>query len=187
MSNIIGLAGFAGSGKDEAAKALVGLGYRRIAFADVLREMALAIDPFVFERAEGDGDIYIFRRLSAVIQNYGWDDAKNEFPDVRRLLQRLGTEAGRDILGENIWVDTALGRETTDKLVVTDVRFPNEVEGVRKRGGIVVQIQRPGVGPRNDHASETSLLNYEFDAVIVNNGTIDELHEKMINLTKEPV
>lgn len=182
---IIGLSGFAGAGKDEAAKALVRQGYTRIAFADVLRDIAVAINPYVYERADDDEDIHVFRRLSNVIRNYGWDDAKNEFPDVRRLLQRLGTEAGRNILGENIWVDTAFKHADSDKIVVTDVRFPNEAEGIRDRGGRVVRIERPGTGPRNDHPSETSLLDYNFDAYINNNGSVEDLHRAALEVVAE--
>lgn len=179
MSEIIGLAGYSTSGKDSAADALIAEGYERIAFADVLRDIAVAIDPYVYEVAEVDEDIFIFRRLSAVIQSYGWDYSKNEFPDVRRLLQRLGTEAGRGILGENIWVDTAFGRVKTDRVVFTDVRFPNEAEGIKSRGGVVVRIDRPGVGPRHQHPSETSLVNYPFDHHIENDGTLEDLHQKV--------
>ena len=181
MATIYGISGFAGSGKDTAAQALMEeRGFERIAFADVLRDIAEAIDPYVLERAEDDGDIYIFRRLSQVIQNYGWDYSKNEFPDVRRLLQRLGTEAGRDILGENIWVDTAFARTDADKIIVTDVRFPNEAEGIKARGGTLVRIERKGVDPRNDHPSETSLIDYDFDYTIDNSGSIEDLREMML-------
>jgi len=114
-----------------------------------------------------------------MVDQHGWDWAKNNVPDVRRLLQRLGTEAGRDILGVNIWVDTAFARVDNDKVVVTDVRFPNEADGIRQRGGEVVRIERPGVGPRNNHPSETSLLDYEFDVTIYNDGTIEDLHRKV--------
>ena len=155
-------------------------GFERIAFADVLRDIAEAIDPYVLEQAEDDGDIYIFHRLSQVIQNYGWDYSKNEFSDVRRLLQRLGTEAGRDILGENIWVDTAFARTDADKIIVTDVRFPNEAEGIKARGGTLVRIERKGVGPRNDHPSETSLIDYDFDYTVDNSGSIEDLREMML-------
>lgn len=176
---IIGLNGFAGSGKDEAAKALVAAGFTRIAFADVLRDMAYAMDPYVLETIESDGDMFIFRRLSKVVDNYGWDFAKNNFPDVRRTLQRLGTDAGRDILGENIWINTAFNRANAADIVVTDVRFPNEAESIQARGGKVVRIERPGLARVNDHPSETSLLDYPFDVTIVNDGTIDDLYNKV--------
>ena len=183
---LVGLSGYAGAGKDEAAKALVQQrGFTRIAFADVLRDMAYAINPFVLEVTEDEEDLIIVRRLQDVIDGYGWDFSKNEFPDVRRLLQRLGTEAGREILGENIWVDTALARAEGD-IVVTDMRFPNELEAVEQQDGITIRIERPGVGPRNDHASETSLSDHSlFRHIITNDGGIEELHNKVLAIVDD--
>lgn len=177
-SDIIGLSGYSTAGKDEAAKALVEHGYTRIAFADVLRDMAYAIDPYI-DVSDGPHE-YEFGRLSGLIDRYGWDQAKNDFPDVRRLLQRLGTEAGRKILGENIWIETAFSRAASSNIVVTDVRFPNEADAIRSRAGVVVRITRNGVGPRNDHASELALVDYPFDYYIENNGTIEDLHAKVV-------
>lgn len=180
MTQIIGLSGYSTAGKDEAATVLVNHGFERVAFADVLRDMAYAVDPFI-DVGDGPHD-YEFGRLSDIIDKYGWDYSKNIFPDVRRLLQRLGTEAGRDILGGNIWVDTAFNRAKSDRICVSDVRFPNEAQAIRDRGGVLVRITRKGVGPRNDHPSETSLNNYDFDFYIENDGSIEDLHAKVKNL-----
>jgi hypothetical protein len=177
---IIGLSGYAGSGKDAVAALLVPAGFTRVAFADVLRDVAYAADPYV--RSEFPDGGFRFERLQAVIDRDGWHIAKNNNPDVRRLLQRLGTEAGRDILGENIWVDTAFARADSSDIVITDVRFPNEFEAVRSRGGITVRIDRPGYGPRNSHASETSLDDAEFDYYINNNGTLQALSDTVVTL-----
>ncbi len=197
--NILGLHGYARSGKDAAAEALVAIGWERIAFADVLRDIAYATDPYVqvtqdaadsLQQQHPDeyviaGDWYdeaggeVFARLRLVVDTYGWEYAKEQFPDVRRLLQRLGTEGGRDILGENIWVDTAFGRARLDGagLVITDVRFPNEAEAIKARGGKVVRISRPGIGPVNEHASDSALADYPFDHHIYNAGPLSELHD----------
>lgn len=181
---IVGLSGYAQSGKDTAAEVLTKRGFTRIAFADILRDMAFAIDPYVRTNTKADKDIVIFERLSSAIKNYGWDFAKEEFPDVRRLLQRLGTEAGREILGENIWVDTALNN-APENTVVTDVRFPNEVEGIEKRGGVVIRITRPGVGPKNEHASENSLEGWEWEYEIENDGSIQDLHDAVLSIVEQ--
>lgn len=182
MTKIIGLSGYAGSGKDSAADALAAAGYERVAFADALRDVAYAIDPYVECRVGRGGDFPTppqFERLQDIINANGWDYCKNNIPDVRRLLQRLGTEGGRDILGDNIWIDTAFSRATNDKIVVTDCRFTNETDAIRARGGVVVRIHRPGVGPRNDHTSELALVDYPFDYHIDNDGTLEELHEEI--------
>lgn len=183
--NIIGLNGYAQSGKDEAAKALVAIGWERIAFADVLRDIAYATDPYVELSGDIEGypwyDNTDYYRLSTVIGWLGWERAKAEHPDVRRLLQRLGTEGGRDIMGENIWVDTAFKRARLDGagLVITDVRFPNEAESIKARGGRVIRITRPGVGPVNGHSSDNQMEEYPFDLELVNNGSIEALHTTM--------
>lgn len=172
---IIGLSGYARSGKDEAAKILVEeFGFTRVAFADKLREVLYALNPMV----EIKSDIPVY--VQNVIDVYGWDKYKeSEYgPEVRRLLQRLGTEAGRQALWDSIWVDAALtGHPEDARLVVTDCRFPNEAQAVKDRGGLVWRINREGVGPANSHPSETSLDRWEFDAWIDNRGTLERYHE----------
>jgi len=82
---IIGLSGRAGSGKDEVAKVLVDLyGYKRIAFADAIRDALYELNPLVSDRI----------RVADLVDEYGWDFAKKNF-EVRRLLQVFGTEVGR--------------------------------------------------------------------------------------------
>jgi hypothetical protein len=169
---LIGLAGHAGSGKDEAAKALFPLGYERVAFADAVRRAALAIDPVIVGTSCNN------LRLSEFVALVGWQEAKRE-AEVRRLLQVIGTEAGRDIHGRDCWIkatdrDVANFRLMGRGVVITDVRFSNEARYIQKQGGKVYLIQRPGVGPRNEHASEK--LGFDVDGVIVNDGSIDELH-----------
>ena len=175
---IIGLAGYARSGKDEAAKLLAGeYGFKHVAFADKLREMLLAIDPIVAPSKEK----YFTRskvvvNLSEVIDAYGWDGYKNtEYgPEIRRLLQRLGTEGGRKTLWDSIWIDAAFaGLDENAKVVVSDVRFPNEADAIKERGGEVWRVARAGIGPANDHPSETSLDNYLFDRLVYNDGSLE--------------
>lgn len=177
---IIGLAGYARSGKNEAAEALVQYGWKQAAFADKLREFLLAVDP-VIPGPYGTGNL----RLSTLIRDVGWEYAKDHYPEVRALLQRTGTEAGRRLLGPNVWVD-ALFRELEDvpALVITDVRFPSEARAVADRGGVVIRIERPGVGPAKDrvgrvHESETALDDWKFDHVLVNDGSVRDLHLKL--------
>ncbi|MDX3525108.1 hypothetical protein P1P75_01250 [Streptomyces sp. ID05-39B] len=177
---IIGLSGYSRSGKNEAAEALVRFGWKQAAFADKLREFLLAVDP-VIPGPYGTGNL----RLSILVRDVGWEYAKDHYPEVRALLQRAGTEAGRKLLGPNVWVD-ALFRELEDApaLVVTDVRFPNEAQAVTDRGGVVIRIERPGVGPAKDrigrvHESETALDDWPFDHLLRNDGSTRALHRKL--------
>jgi hypothetical protein len=182
---IIALSGFARSGKDEAAKVLVEeFGFTRVAFADKLREVLYALNPIVIPDPHMQQEKpfnYIPLLLQEVITNYGWDGYK-ESPygtEIRRLLQRLGTEAGRQTLWDSIWIDAALtGLPQDAKVVVSDARFFNEFDAVRERGGEVWRIEREGVGPANDHASEMEAIDYpHFSATIGNLGTLEEFQD----------
>lgn len=171
---IIGLCGYAGVGKDEAAKALVADGWTRVAFADALRESLLALDPFVVTWADPSQHM----PLSVIVKERGWELAKHTEPEVRRLLQRLGTEAGRNIHGEDCWVNIALRkiRAIDTSVVVTDVRFPNEVQAIRRYGGKIIRIHRRGVGPINNHVSDAGIARIEPDWNISNDLDVPALH-----------
>lgn len=175
---IIAFSGFKGSGKDTAAKVLVAeYGFTKIAFADAVRTMALTINPLITIRAV-PGAIW---RLSDVIDRFGWDIAKNEYPEVRRLLQVIGTEAVRNILGNNVWIDT-LAKQFPDiadedtRYVITDCRFDNEVEFVRDHGGLLVWVERPGTAS-DGHASESPHIKSLATTILHNDETVEELHE----------
>lgn len=105
----------------------------------------------------------------------------DELLTPRKILQLLGTEGGRDVIHPNIWVNATLGDiRPDDKVIITDARFPNEVEGIKKKNGIVVRIIRPSKVSTSTHPSETSLNDYtNWDYVIVNDGTLEELEEKV--------
>lgn len=180
---IIGLSGYAQSGKDTLAKFLIeDYGFTRFAFADALRDTVYALNPVVrFEaRVSYDDDPgEQMVRVQDIVDTVGWEQAKTSQPEIRRLLQAMGTEAGRKILGESIWVDTVFRQvqeRGLDKVVITDCRFPNEAEAVKAQGGFVVRINRPGVRPVNNHPSEVSLDEWGFDYVVPNNDGLEELH-----------
>lgn len=188
---IIGLSGYARSGKDTVADILVKeAGFIRVAFADKLRQALYALNPIVWrERTYDGGNHPIGWRtvyLQEIIDQHGWDGVKaTEYgPEVRRLLQRMGTEVGRNILGEDIWVDAVLRSiDVTKNYVATDCRFTNEAKAVTRKGGQVWRITRPGVEPANDHISEIGLDTWPWDAVILNDGSLDDLREKVLRLT----
>lgn len=168
---IVGLAGYAGSGKDTFADALELLGWHHAKFAGLLKDVALAVDPYV----EVD-DLTGFVRLSDLVADVGWTKAKRS-ADVRRFLQRLGTDGVRRHLGEDIWVDATMDAlsKIDGCIVISDVRFPNEAQAIHDAGGVVVRIERPGFGPVNGHESESALDFWEFDVVIHNDGSVADL------------
>lgn len=176
MSQLIGISGVARSGKDTFGKHLEALGYKVLAFAEPMRAAARAIDPVVGTNLLGDLVNY-----SGAVDTYGYDEAKARFPEMRRFLQRLGTEFGREQLGENFWVDTALQNWSPGMFVaITDVRFRNEAKAIKSRGGIVVRVERDGIAAPNDHISEHDLDDWDFDLMIDNNGTIGDLRDQAV-------
>lgn len=193
MTTLVGLSGFARSGKDEAARALISIGWRRDAFADRLRSMLYSMNPYIPVWLESDlgGGVHM-RRVKDIVDSVGWEAAKTDYHEIRSLLQRLGTEAGREVLGEQVWVD-ALFRKYTygEQLVITDVRFTNEADMVRQLGGVMVRIDRPGVGPNTApdgsvHKSDIALDDYDFDVRIANDGSITDLHRAVLGVVAVP-
>lgn len=180
---IIALSGFARSGKDEVSNILVKeFGFKKVAFADKLREVLYALNPTLIGRFEISENAVIPQvTLQEVIDVYGWDGYKESMYglEIRRLLQRLGTEAGRETLWDSIWIDAALtGHDEDAKIVISDARFINEFEAIISRGGYVWRVDRPGVGPANDHKSETEAVGYKkFSMQIYNDGDLDDLKQ----------
>lgn len=174
---IIGLAGYARSGKDSAADTLESIGFRRIAFADKLREFVYALNPRVTYP-----DTNVTRPLKDIIDTYGWANYKEtKWADgVREQLQFIGTDCVRNILGHDTWVNATFNAIDFSKdYVITDVRFPNEAEGIREKGGLVYRVLREGVGPANSHYSEVALDDFPFDDIILNYGTLSEFHQSV--------
>lgn len=171
---IVGISGYARSGKDTLANQLVDhLGWERHGFADALRDVLYALNPIV--QVE-DGTIAV----QHLVDLHGWEEAKDQCAGsmfgTRALLQRLGTDAGRRILGDTIWIDVLCAKLAGGAdYVVPDVRFPNEADALRSRGALVIRIERPGYGPANTHPSETSMDAHPFDGLIVNDGTTADL------------
>lgn len=169
---IIGLSGYARSGKDEVAQVLVQeYGYERVAFADAIRHLLYELNPVMV-----NDDLSRSSTIKDLVDEEGWDVAKAE-PEVRLLLQNLGVGA-RKIIGEDVWVDTALRYIVPgSKVVITDVRFPNEAKAIRHLYGQMWRIRRSGVEAVNSHISEVALDDYKFDQILKNEGTLEELHK----------
>ena len=166
---IIGLAGKARAGKDTVANILVAEhGYTRVAFADALKDIAYQLNPLV---PYGD----TAERLVDLVDTQGWDEAKSLY-DVRAFLQNLGVAVRQ--YDADFWVKAALRIHSGDEnIVISDVRFPNELDAVLDAGGAVYRVVREGsglTGTAASHPSETLLDDYDIP-VIDNNGSIEDL------------
>lgn len=164
LVEVVGITGYARSGKDSVAATLAGRGYTRLALADGVRAAAERLNP-IFDR----------RPLSTWLAALGWETTKTSVPGVREYLQALGTEVGREMLGVDVWTRAAERRMWDGgRFVVPDVRFASEAAWVRSFGGTVWRVERPGVGPVNGHSSESG-DGIEPDRVIVNGGSLADL------------
>ena len=168
---VIGLSGYARSGKDTAADRLVSKhGFSQYSFAAPMKEAMYILNPIV--GSDGIGPF----KYKNLVDTYGLDKAKESYPEIRRLLQVFGTEVGRSMFGENFWVDLTLNNIKEKHAVISDVRFKNEADAIKKAGGQVWRINRHGVGPVTDHSSEIDLDDYNFDHIIDNDYSVMDLH-----------
>lgn len=168
---IIGMAGHAGAGKDVAARYLVSrYGFVQAAYADPIRDMAALL----FEQI-GVPDAYLRHRAMK----------ERPLPELgfspRALMQVLGTEVGRS-LSADLWVrhlELRLGLQphggpVHDRIVISDVRFPNEVAWLRAKGGKVVRLTRPQAqGQARAHVSETALADMTPDYDVLNDSATE--------------
>lgn len=180
MKKHVALIGKARSGKDSVAGVLTRhAAYTRLAFADKLKEAALRVDPIVVTDDDywgTPGD-----RLREVVADWGWEQAKDRIPEVRRFLQHYGQTIRE--LDPEFWVRPVVdqvrqGTRLNMPCVVTDVRYRNEVAALKAGGALVVRVERPGAGLTGDaanHSSETELDDVAPDAVLGNTGTLDDL------------
>lgn len=178
---IIGITGFARSGKDEAGRALVDRGFVLLKLTDNIKRVLYALNPIIEEYNSG---LFWCSKRTVRIQDavnaIGWEEAKT-LTEVRELMQRTGTEASRDIFGDNFWVDDLLRRARDyENVVFTDMRYNNCAEAVLRAGGITLKIKRPSVDALNAHPSENGVDDSLITKIIYNDGTISELRNEVI-------
>jgi dephospho-CoA kinase len=102
---------------------------------------------------------------------------------VRECLQKLGTDAIRNNLHPNSWVNALISNYNENKFwIISDCRFLNEVKAIKNNGGIIIRVNRTNQISTDRHISETELDNYKFD-YIINNET--DNFEKLVNDVKE--
>jgi hypothetical protein len=200
-NNIIGIVGWAGSGKDTAANFLVkNHGYKRASFANTLKDAVASI--FHWPRNLLEGDTAESREWREQVDT--WWAERLGIPGLtpRWVLQHMGTEAIRQKFHDDIWI-ASLEREMLNapaNYVISDVRFPNEIDMIHRLGGKIVFVQRGPAPPwtnhhyedLNDlrhfmtkyfpqvHASEYNWYLCNIDRHIMNNGSLADL-EKLIS------
>lgn len=186
MNRVIGLAGRARSGKNTVARFISELTdgpVEEAAFADLIKVSAartLGIpfhgdDVGVAAVRQWSDDLKLRQKIQIV------DDAGQVIHEIsgRAFLQRYGTEAHRDLFGEDFWVEAvSLTRPGVAVLVLTDVRFENEAKAIRAAGGEVWRVERPDLPKASDpHPSERPLPGALVDRTLINGDTPAELKE----------
>lgn len=175
MTHIVGLTGFAGSGKDTAAEYLIqNYGFKPVKFADALKDMLRAIG-LTTEEIE-----------DRVLKEEPHPLLCGRSP--RHAMRTLGTEWGRDQIADNIWTNIWSSRCNGKRLVVcADMRFPNESAVIEANKGIMIRIRRPDTDPPpetwdNLHPSEKFIPHLPVHYEVENTGTIKQLGEAIYRL-----
>jgi hypothetical protein len=203
---IIGFVGFIGSGKDTAADYLVNFhGFRRDSFANTLKDAVSAV--FGWDRTLLEGRTKEAREWREQVDP--WWAERLDMPKLtpRWILQYWGTEVCRQGFHDDIWIASLENkmRKTKDNIVISDVRFPNEIKAIHNAGGIVVRVKR-GDDPEwydlaiqanqgsnlavqtlkmmKIHASETAWVGESIDFEVDNNGSIEDLFDQIKNLVE---
>lgn len=187
MVEYIGLSGFARSGKDSTADYIeMKYGHVKVSFASPMREALVRLDPQIRLVDPDSPHSTGLTSLSDALQVFTWEDLKVYSPDIRGYIQRMGTEVGREMFGNDVWVnrtfDTIIGER---RVVFADVRFQNEANRIRQFGGQVWRVERDGVYAPNKHKSEFDLEGYRFDRILHNYGTLDDLYDQIDFLMEE--
>ena len=212
---IIGVCGFIGSGKDTVADYLTNFhGFRRESFANSLKDAVANV--FGWDRTLLEGRTKQAREWREQVDTWWAERLNIPHLTPRWILQQWGTEVCRRAFHDDIWIASLENklRNSKDDVVISDCRFPNEIKSIKNAGGIIIWVKR-GELPEwyNDalsankgqvqnyswaisvdklkrlgiHASETAWIGTEFDAILENDGSIDDLYAKIRDLVQGPL
>ena len=206
---IIGICGFIGSGKDTVADYLVNFHeFRRESFASTLKDAVAAV--FGWDRTMLEGRTKEAREWREQVDPWWAERLAMPTLTPRWVLQYWGTEVCRKAFHDDIWIASLENklRSSKDHVVISDCRFPNEIQSIRDAGGIIVWVQRGELPDwydtaveanqgkniainelkmRKIHASETAWVGTKFDVILDNNGSIDDLYQQAKSIISDEV
>jgi hypothetical protein len=199
---IIGVCGLIGAGKDTVADYLVNVhGFRRDSFAATLKDAVAAV--FGWNRDQLEGRSRHSREWREQPDPW-WSQRLGRDVTPRLMLQLWGTEVCRQGFHDDIWIASLENklRSAQDDVVISDCRFPNEIESIRRQGGVVIRVVR-GEDPTwfsaarshlrdgttlhasTPHASEWAWAGTDFDRQLDNNGSLDDLYDQLNDLLRD--
>lgn len=197
---IIGLVGFIGSGKGTVGDILEVHEFTKDSFAKPLKDACSIM--FGWPRELLEGDTEVSRKWREEPDSF-WSEKFGYSFTPRLALQLMGTEAGRNVFHQDVWVISLLNRAKGKDVVVTDVRFKNEINYIQQNGGVIVRVRRGeepdwyklaedaaagfssaimGMKDKGIHQSEWDWIGSEFNYTIDNDGTVNELGNKVKEL-----
>ena len=189
---LVGIVGLISSGKGTVADRLVQKHrFRKDSFAKSLKDAVSSMFNWDREMLEGKTD-----------ESRAWREKPDEFwskrfgkeVTPRWVLQYFGTEVMRQGMHDAIWIDSCIARYDGNPTVIADTRFENEIKTIREMGGKILLVKRGqdpdwftdyvegNVEPKNVHLSEYAWAKSEYDHLITNNGTLEELHQQIDDL-----
>ena len=199
---LIGVVGFIGSGKGTVGDILSDYGFIGDSFARPLKDAVSIM--FGWPRELLEGDTELSRRWREEPDAF-WSESFERSFSPRDALQLMGTEAGRQVFHQDLWVISLLNRARGKDVVITDVRFQNEIKYIQENGGIVIRVRRGNdpvwyeemsllntessrleyMSKFNIHRSEWDWVGCDFDYSIDNDGNISDLRKKIENVLQQ--
>lgn len=183
MVQVVGVTGRKYHGKDAVSRELMLHGFTVVRFAKPLKDMLRA-----FYFAHGLNSIAVERKIEGDLKEHPCPLLRGKTP--RYAMQTLGDEWGRQLIADDLWVESLRYRaEAVDKAVVPDVRYPNEAEAIAEMGGVLWRVNAGTRVPPNEHshhASETAIDGLSVDVEIDNEGTLAQLAENVRDALNVP-
>jgi hypothetical protein len=197
---IIGVCGFIGSGKDTIADYLVNFHeFRRESFASTLKDAVSSV--FGWDRTMLEGRTKEAREWREEVDQWWAERLAMPTLTPRWVLQYWGTEVCRRSFHDDIWIASLENklRNSRDHVVISDCRFPNEIKSIKDAGGKIIWVKRGELPEwynlaidanqgsnvsinelkmKKIHASETAWVGTEFDYIIENNGSVQDLYNQ---------
>ena len=204
---VIGIVGNIGSGKDTIAQYLTQFhDFNQLSFASSLKDAVANV--FGWDREQLEGRTQESREWREEVDSYWSKRLSMPTLTPRWVLQHWGTELARKNFHDDIWVASLENKinKADTSIVISDCRFPNEIQAIRDLGGYVIRVQRGelpewyadaelalkgsivginSLQTKKIHASEWSWLGTKYDILINNDGTVDDLYDKVAKFVEE--